>query len=614
MSAAARTSPAATPQWSFESGPAVLDDALGDAFDEGSPCSVWAARPSGPAEVDLDRRCRELGLPLMAVPVAVGGRLRSVAEAMLVVRTAARRDLSVMPATLVSVTAMAVALVAEDTDAVERIAAAIARGETVGFAMSEEASGSDVLASTARLEADPGGGWLLSGRKWLVGGGRRCRSAVVVAAHPERRGPGAFTAVLVELPPSAIAAPSATTGMVRCEFSDVDLDGLRVAEDAVVGRPGQGMELAMRAQQLVRVMSTAAPTAAMDTALRLAVRHLEQARTRSTPGRPSPDADEPRRLVGTAAVELVLGDVVTQVAAGLIDVAPAAAGLGSAVVKELAPVLARRQLARCADLLGARACLDSGAGGVLARLQADTEMVRHIDTSVAANQRIVGMHLATYDAARLGDRSAATRARDLLGAALGGGADPAGPDLSLLALGPRPDDPVVLGLEETCAAVAGLLRRTPGPDGAHLADLATWVWDELRDQLLTLSERRADPAVGRQARGASTEEVRSFCWIWAAACCVHLWWSGRDRSLFGSTTRSTAWLHDCLHYLRRELGAPDQTTASGGRERGRADYAGTRDVVLGLVGDARAVTATPHRLADSVVTAPVPVPRQEVLP
>src|SRR5690606_14521317 len=69
----------------------------------------------------------------------------------------------------------------------------------VGFALTEADHGSDLLANGCRLEPDGAGGYRLWGAKWLVGLGDRA-DALLVCARTGRRGPGAFTLVLLEGP------------------------------------------------------------------------------------------------------------------------------------------------------------------------------------------------------------------------------------------------------------------------------------------------------------------------------------------------------------------------------------------------------------------------------
>ncbi len=345
----------------------------------------------------------------------------------------------------------------------------------------------------------------------------------------------------------------------------------------------------MRAQQMVRAMSTIASVACLDTGLRLAVRHLDQLRLVRSPGRPSGEDPTPAAILGACAVEMVLADVLTQAVARLIHHAPEAAGLGTAVAKELTPILARRALLGATDLLGARGVIAEGAGGVLARLRADNEVVRYIDLSVAANQRVVAMHLSTFGVARVAEISEDFAASKTAAPSLFSLLETLPElDLTQLALRPRPNDPVVVALANSCAAAVDALHAPDTAATEELADLVAWVWDAVRDELLSLAEQRVDSA----GIGIPGEAVTRFSWLWAGACCVHLWLSNRDLPLFGGAPGWTGWLRDTLHYIRVEVGGNDSGNAT-------KNYPATLRQVRGLIRTAQAVTALPHPLADA---------------
>lgn len=572
MTALATSAPAPAPALSA----AALDAALGDAWDPQNPYGVWAlADPTmaDPADRPLYRTLRGAGLHLAILPPAYGGTLVDLPETMLTVRAAARRDLGVMPATLISVTAVAFALVADDPVATAAIAEAVRRGDPVGFAMSEEATGSDVLATRARFSATPDGDHLLTGRKWLMGGGRDARLAVVLAVHEGRRGPGAFSAALVELPPGAVLAPTPTLGMPRTEFADLVLDAQPVV--ALIGRPGRGLEVAMRSQHLVRIMSTIASVAALDTGLRLASRYSDE--------RATADLPVPRRLLGAASVELVLADLVSQTAARLVHTAPGAIALASVVAKWLVPELARSALSRAGDLLGARSVLAQDAGAVLDRLRADNEVVRYIDTSVAAVLRTVDMQLAAYDRCGL-DRS--ERVRATLEATFDLGADLPPLELGALTLGLRADDPVLLGLADAADAVLSALGTAPAD--RELPGRIEWLRGRL-DALIT----RHPTLSGADAEVDRMVLATELCWLYAGACCLHAWSANRTRSLYGADPGWTGWLDDCLAHVRAAV----EGAGPAGSPPARS-YDRTRDRVLDLVRSGLAVTAQPFPFAE----------------
>ena len=557
----------------------ALDEALGDPWDPDNPYGFTAAlvadERAAPAKALVDR-LRQQDFHLCYVPPGLGGRLVGLDRTHLLVRAAARRDLSVMPATMFSIAALTAA--GAVPGGAETVARHIVAGRTVAFALSEEESGSDVLAGRCRLRPD-GDGYTLHGRKWLVGRGATA-DAVYLVARTGERGPAAFTAVLLDAaqlrhPGTVRHPPTPTTGMRGVDFADLEFSGTPVPGDAVIGGVGRGLEAALRGQQVVRLMSTAASAAAADTGLRVALRFASSRRVGGTPVAQTPTGAGELAL---AAVELLVVDAMTLTACRGVHVAPARFGLWSHTVKRVATVLADDALRRCASLLGARAVLATGPGALLDKARRDAAVVPVIDTSVLGNLRAAAIHVPRYvaPAPALDDER-----RDRLAAVfgLGGPLPPLRPDA--LDLGVRPVDDLALGLP-------GLLPEL----------LAATADDPAFGRLVTAVVERAHAlaaavAAAPRDRAARTPAlVDRWALLHAAAACTLLWWHNRDAPLYGQPPGSTGWLTACLSYLLHRADGRDPAEAG-------AQVLPALDTVRGLVDSDRLVTAAGVRLAGS---------------
>jgi alkylation response protein AidB-like acyl-CoA dehydrogenase len=154
---------------------------------------------------------------------------------------------------------------------------ALAAGERLGaFALSEPQAGSDAgaLATTATPD---GTGWRLSGQKrWVTNGGRA--GLAVVFARTDADKVGAF---LVELPAPGwkVTRRETTMGYAASETVAVELDGVAVPADRVLGDPRAGFRLAMQALDVGRIglaaQAVGIARAALEHALAYAV-HREQ--------------------------------------------------------------------------------------------------------------------------------------------------------------------------------------------------------------------------------------------------------------------------------------------------------------------------------------------------
>ncbi|MFE6285158.1 acyl-CoA dehydrogenase family protein [Streptomyces sp. NPDC057877] len=521
---------------------ARLDALLGDPWRPDNPYGFTAGvvrDRAGEYPAAFAGRLASVDFPLLGLPTALGGALDALDDVLVRIRVAARRDASVMPATLLSCSAVMTVLAAGTGEQAAQVAQWVREGRTIAFALSEEDSGSDVLAGRCRLdEAD--GGYALSGRKWLVGRGATA-DAVVVVARTAPRGPAAFTAVL--LGPAHLhgvwrqdAQP--VTGLRGIDFADLVFEGTEVPRAAVVGTVGGGLAAAMRAQQLVRLLSTAACLATADTALRTALRFT---RGRRVGGVRVADTPHGARELALAAAELIAADVVTLTAGRYAHLSPRTFGLCSNVVKRTATRLTASAIARSGALLGARGVLARGPGAVVDKARRDNAVVESIDTSPFGVLRAVAPQLPGYAApfTHPGTSDVGLPALCAFGAPLPA-LDPAALDLSA-----RPRDLVLLGFAAHAEDIAGRLtergeRRTAG--------LVRDVRTALAATFVAASAAQRD-----RGRGAASPESLDLadrgCLLYTAAAAALAWWTHPEHGLYGEEPGGSGWLTAVLAVL-----------------------------------------------------------------
>ncbi len=487
---------------------ATFDALLGDPGDADSPYGYAAAVERDACATfpaALADACGER-LRLSFVPGSAGGDLTSLDRTLNLVRVAARRDAAVMPATMFSVTAATCVLLAGSPAQRDQVVKLLRSGEAIGFALSERDHGSDLLANSCELVRS-GDGWLLRGRKWLVGLGARA-SALLVVARTGRRGPGAFTAVLVP----AVAATGLTrvTGMRGIDLAEFHFDDVPVAADAVVGQVGRGLEIAMRAMQMVRTLSTAANLACADTGLRLT---LDHATRRESGGSLLADQPAVRQALGTAAAALYACDLIALGTARGAHSLPGEQVLWSSVAKKVVTDLSAEVFDRCSDVLGSRAVLLSGPTAAFDVARRDNLAVRYIDTSPTANLRLVGMHLpgwatSTLDSGPVPDLDAALTLDAPLPVL----------DLKGLALAVR-------GPGTVTASIGLAADTSEGPPA-----------DQVRDALLALHRSVGEHLADHNGFGGAelAGHAEAFCYLHAAAMVCHIWHRNRHLELYGA--------------------------------------------------------------------------------
>ena len=228
----------------------------------------------------------ELGFLGMTVPGEHGGLGLDPLTYLVVLEELARGDAAVALAVSVHNGPVASLLARHGTEVQQRaLLPALAAGERVGaFALSEplagSLAGSDVSAVAARAHPD-GTGWRLTGTKRWVTNGERAGLAVVFARTAER----ALGAFLVELPADGwrVTHRERTMGLCASETVTVELEGVRVPHDRVLGNPTGGLSLALEALDVGRLGAAALAVGLAQAALEHAASY---ARQREQFGRP----------------------------------------------------------------------------------------------------------------------------------------------------------------------------------------------------------------------------------------------------------------------------------------------------------------------------------------
>jgi butyryl-CoA dehydrogenase len=155
----------------------------------------------------------------------------------------------------------------------------LASAESIGaFALSEEHAGSDAAnqQTVARLDDR---GYVINGRKvWVANAAAADVVLLFAATQPGMRGRGISAFLLpMDTPGLERVAPADSLGVRGLGCMDLELRNVRVDADALVGAPGDGFGIALRALDGGRVAIAAqalgAGSAALDEALRHAKSH-----------------------------------------------------------------------------------------------------------------------------------------------------------------------------------------------------------------------------------------------------------------------------------------------------------------------------------------------------
>jgi len=237
---------------------------------------------------DRIRTLGAAGLLGMPFPESVGGGGVPYEVYLQLLEEIAQRWLT--PAMAVSVhTLSCTPLLQHGSDGVRALLPGLLGGERLGaFCLSEPQAGSDVAAMTTTARA-VGDGFLLNGQKaWITHGGVADSYTVFARMDGMGGSTGGHAALGCFVVPAAsdglsFGLPERKMGLTGSPTTPMYLSDVAVPADRMVGRPGDGMHIALDALDSGRLGIAACAVGLAQSALDLAVDHT---RTRHQFGRP----------------------------------------------------------------------------------------------------------------------------------------------------------------------------------------------------------------------------------------------------------------------------------------------------------------------------------------
>ncbi|OKJ67440.1 acyl-CoA dehydrogenase [Streptomyces sp. CB02460] len=332
-----------------------LEARLGDPYDPANPHGLAAlfdadARSTPPEATEA--LLTEEGIGAEFVPVALGGRLTRADLLARAVRPVFRRDLGLgMGHGLISLFAAGAVWAAGDEPQRRATARLLLDGGRIAILHHELAHANAILRHEFTARPAPGGR-RISGRKDVILNASRADLHVVYARTDEAPGPRGHSVLLLDPagqdPAHLRHLPRVeSTGMRGALFSGLEFAELPVPEDALVGHPGDGAAIALRAFQVNRSLICGLVTAAAGTVLHSAARAATEGRANGVARRWH------KPLTGVFA-DLLACDAMSTTVLRALSLLPASAHLFAAAVKYVVPELLRENVEELATVLGAR--------------------------------------------------------------------------------------------------------------------------------------------------------------------------------------------------------------------------------------------------------------------
>ncbi|WNE94153.1 acyl-CoA dehydrogenase [Streptomyces luomodiensis] len=490
------------------------------------------------------------GLRRRYVPAEHGGTLDDFGTVMRLLRTVSRTDLTVAVSHGKTYLGAVATWIAGEPEAARRLGRRISDGASVSCALTERHHGSDLLAGEVVATPAPGGGWLLSGEKWLINLATRADLVTVLARTDDNGGPRGFSLFLVD---KARLAPEhfshlpkvPTYGIRGADISGIAFHDAPLPEDALIGRPGEGIEIIVKALHLTRTGCAAMSLGAGDHALALAATFLAGAFLAGADGGRLAPGPHLRRELGEAAAGLLLADATGLVAARSLHALTGEMSVVSAVAKAYVPAEVDDLIARLLHLLGPYGLLDpDDPHRGLAKVERDHRIIGIFDGSSLVNRNAL---IEQFPRIARGYAKGRWDADGL--------AEATSPHVPL-----RPFRPRALGLVSSggCSVVAGLpaavaeLRDLAGRGhaSAPLTTLAGRLFDAADRLHEDMAAIRFSP---RAVPVRAFELAERFELCFAAASALQLWLRAATRA---EHPRSETWLLGCLVKALTDLREP----------------------------------------------------------
>ncbi|CCG03427.1 acyl-CoA dehydrogenase family protein [Blastococcus saxobsidens] len=242
-------------------------------------------------------------------------------------------------------------LLAASEEQQRRWLAPIAAGEALGaFALSEPDAGSDVASMTTRAEATDEG-WRVRGTKrWITNGGVADCYVLFAVTDPEAgsRGISAFALERTDAGLS-FGAPEKKMGLKGSPTTEVYLDDVPLPADRLIGRPGEGLRIALGTLDRTRTGVAAQAVGIAQGALDVAVDHVSQRRQF---GKVLAEFQGLQFMLADMAVAVRAARLLTHAAAEEIEAGAPTMGASGAAAKLFASDTAMKVTTDAVQLLG----------------------------------------------------------------------------------------------------------------------------------------------------------------------------------------------------------------------------------------------------------------------
>lgn len=489
------------------------------------------------------------GTALFYLPSQYQGYLKCLEQISTLWRALASLDLTVAIGHGKSFLGAVSVWLAGNEQQIEQIRRALLADEALSWGLTERGRGADLMA-TRTIAVKHAQGWRLQGEKWLINNATRGNIITLLARTDEHAGARGMSIFLLDkrhLPTTSWChlAKVDTYGIRGADISGQQWHNAELPDEALIGEPGQGLEITLRALQLTRTACCGLSIGALDAGLRLTVEMVQHHRLY---GRRLSELDTVQTLLAESQAVSWMLEVTAWIAARHASYLPQEMSVISALAKGAIPSLVAHQLSQLEEQMGARGFVsDLFADGAFQKLIRDHQIVPIFDGSTLVSRSSLVPQLPTL-IRKYRDSARDSAVLDRMGCM----ATPMPAELSLHAL--------TIYSRNGCSLVQALPAMIDRIQQQHSGQIAEQGLAELLDVLLQASHRIIDdlasaPVTYPQVPQQTLLGVQRYESLFIAASCLLFWLNNPAPS----APRCRHWLPLCLTLVTRQLGLLETT-------------------------------------------------------
>lgn len=519
---------------------ARLEHEFGDPFESGNPFGFDPILAADEAETMFgpgEEKLAEFGLNEEFVPSWLGGRLHRLDDMVEIMRSVYRRDPCLGLGYGASSFIAGVNIWAAGSPQQQRFAASLlGSGQRIAAAYHELAHGNDMAGTLCRADLETGR-FTLNGRKEVVTNLERCEAFVLFARTATQPGARSHSQLLIDKSwldsgRFCYLPRYRTTGMRGVQLGGIEFLDCLLAESSLMGRPGYGLETALRSFQITRTTLVSMFCGVLDTGLRTALRHSTGRRLYGSPAIAMPHV---RSVIAGAYADLLAADCFASVATRALHALPGETAIYAQAVKFFVSKILIDAMNDLSEVLGAHFFVRDGETAIFQKLLRDVQPAGFGHAARAACQVSLLSQLPLLARRGWTEPGVVPDEVFVAGSAL--------PTLSFGNLALR------AGREGlSCALTSGLAASSTAPLRPDVAEIAEYFASDHR----TLAMRCLDldiASLGISADPRAYDLAARYVRVLVASACFETW----RRTHAADSTTFTAdqrWLAAVLHRLR----------------------------------------------------------------